>query len=92
MTTTKDLHRKWLNDPAYREEYESLNDEFALAQAMIAARSKAGLTQEDLAARMHTKQSVIARWESGTAKPSTRTLEQFAQATGTHLRISFEPS
>jgi transcriptional regulator with XRE-family HTH domain len=58
---------------------------------MIEARSKAGLTQEQLAARMHTTQAVIARLESGRVKPSTRTLERLAEATGTRLRIRFEP-
>jgi transcriptional regulator with XRE-family HTH domain len=49
------------------------------------------LTQEQLAERMHTTQSVIARLEGGHVRPSTRTLERFAQATGTRLKISFEP-
>jgi DNA-binding XRE family transcriptional regulator len=52
---------------------------------------RAGLTQEQLAARLKTKQAVIARLESGRVKPSTRTLERIAQATGHKLRISFEP-
>jgi len=52
----------------------------------------AGLTQEQLAERMHTTQAVIARLESGRVKPSTRTLERLAAATGMRLRISFEPA
>ncbi|MGH6754915.1 MAG: helix-turn-helix domain-containing protein, partial [Bradyrhizobium sp.] len=55
------------------------------------ARAKAGLTQEELARRMDTSQSAIARLEGGRMKPSARTLERFAKATGTHLRITFEP-
>jgi len=58
---------------------------------MIKARTRAGLTQEQLAARLETKQSVIARLESGRVKPSTRTHERIAQATGHKLRITFEP-
>ena len=54
-------------------------------------RQQKKLTQEQLAARMHTTQAVIARLESGRVKPSTRTLERFAEATGTRLRILFEP-
>jgi len=88
-----DLHKKWMkNDPAYAREYEALEEEFNLASAMIAARSQAGLTQEQLARRMKTTQAVIARLESGRTKPSTRTLERFAAATGMRVRISFEPS
>ena len=87
-----DLHKKWMkNDPAYAREYEALEGEFSLASAMIAARAQAGLTQEQLAKRMKTTQAVVARLESGRVKPSTRTLERFAKATGMRVRISFEP-
>jgi transcriptional regulator with XRE-family HTH domain len=58
---------------------------------MIEARGRAGLTQEELARRMDTTQSNIARLESGRVIPSTRTLERFAKATGHRLKISFEP-
>lgn len=85
------LHREWMRDRAYREAYNKLEGEFALAGAIIEARSRAGLTQEELARRMKTTQTVIARLESGRVKPSTRTLERFAQATGNRLRIVFEP-
>ena len=91
MTKVRDLHEKWMQDPEYREAYEELELEFELAQAMVEARAKAGLTQEQLAERMDTTQSVIARLEGGHVRPSTRTLERFAQATGTRLKISFEP-
>ena len=86
-----DLHQEWLERPGYKAAYDALAGEFALASAMIEARAKAGLTQEQLAERMHTTQTVIARLESGKSKPSTRTLERFAAATGMRLRISFEP-
>ncbi len=51
----------------------------------------AGLTQAQLAERMNTTQSVVARLESGHAHPSTKTLERIARSTGTRLRIRFEP-
>lgn len=79
-----------MRDPEYRREYDALEDEFALAQAMIEARSRAGLTQEQLAERMQTSQSAIARMESGRTVPSGRTLQRLAIATGTRLRIRFE--
>lgn len=90
MTRIKDLHSRWMQDTAYQEAYDSLEEEFALAQAIIEARMKAGLTQEQLAERMETSQSAIARLESGRSIPSARTLTRFAKATGTRLRISFE--
>jgi transcriptional regulator with XRE-family HTH domain len=92
MTRIADLHKKWMKDPEYRREYEGLEEEFALASAIIEARSRAGLTQEQLAAKMQTSQSAIARLESGRSIPSGRTLKRFARATGTRLRISFEPT
>ena len=85
-----DLAREWLQDPEFRAEYDALEDELALAMALIEARTRAALTQAELAARMGTTQAVIARLESGRTKPSTRTLERFARATGTRLRIQFE--
>jgi ribosome-binding protein aMBF1 (putative translation factor) len=71
---------------------EELAPEFALARAVIHARVTADLTQEQLAQRMDTKQSVITRLESGRTRPSTQTLEGLAAATGTRLRIAFEPA
>lgn len=92
MTRLAELHERWLEDPEYRKEFERLGPEFELARALIAARTRAGLTQHQLAERMRTTQSVIARLESGRVRPSTATLERFAAATGTRLKISFEPT
>jgi ribosome-binding protein aMBF1 (putative translation factor) len=90
-TPASALFAEWRNDPEYVRAYEALDEEFSLAAAMIAARSHAGLTQKELAERMGTTQSVVARLEGGNSRPSTATLDKFAQATGTRLRISFEP-
>ena len=76
------LKQRMLRDPAVRAEYERLGPEFALAREMIRARKQAGLTQAQLAKRMGTTQSAIARLESGKL-PSIRTLTRFAEATGT---------
>jgi transcriptional regulator with XRE-family HTH domain len=82
---------QWLKDPDIKAAYDALADEFALASALVRARSDAAMTQEQVAAAMGTTQTAIARLESGRTMPSTRTLERFAKATGTRLRISFEP-
>lgn len=82
--------REWMQDPEFKAAYDALEEEFALASALIEARASAGLTQEEVAQRMGTTQAVIARLESGRVKHSTRTLERFARATGTRLRITFE--
>ena len=92
MSKATDLHEKWSRDPDYRAAYEKLGPEFEFAHSLIEARTRAGITQSELAKRMNTTQSVVARLESGRAHPSTKTLERIAQATGTQLRISFEPA
>ena len=86
-----DLHKDWMKDPKYRREYEALDEEFSLVAALIEARTRAGLTQEQVARRMKTTQAVIARLEGGGSRPSTRTLERYAAATGSRLKIMFEP-
>ncbi len=86
-----DLHKKLMKDPAYRKEYDALEEEFALIAAVAKARMRSGLSQAQLAKRMKTTQSAIARLESGRGRPSTRTLIRFAKATGHKLKISFEP-
>ena len=92
MIKVNDLHLKWMKNPKYRKAHEELAPEFALARAVIAARVSAGLTQGQLAQRMDTTQSVIARLEGGRTRPSTHTLERLAAATGTRLKITFEPA
>ena len=91
-TRVDDLHREWMKDPKYRREYKALDEEFSLTAAMIEARSRAGMTQEQVARRMKTTQAAIARLESRGSKPSTSTLRRYARATGSRLRISFEPA
>lgn len=92
MTRIADLHSAWSADPAYRAEYDRLGPEFSLARALIEARTHARLTQAELAERMATSEAAIARLESGRVNPSTRTLEKLARATGTRLRIHFDPA
>jgi ribosome-binding protein aMBF1 (putative translation factor) len=81
--------KQWKKDPKFVAAYDALESEFALASAMIKARADADMTQEQVAKAMGTTQAVVARLESGKALPSTRTLERFAKATQTRLRISF---
>lgn len=74
-----------LEDPKLRAEYAKLQPEFAL----IRARIEKGLTQEDLAKRIGTKQSVISRLESGKRNPSIAFLQKLAQALNSYLEIKF---
>ena len=92
MSKVTDLHKEWSRDPDYRGSYDRLGPEFELSRSLIEARTRAKLTQAELAERMKTTQSVVARLESGRAYPSARTLERIALATGTRLQISFDPA
>jgi hypothetical protein len=57
--------KEWMKDPEFRAEYDALEDEFALASALIKARGDAHLTQEQVAKAMGTTQAFVARLESG---------------------------
>jgi ribosome-binding protein aMBF1 (putative translation factor) len=87
----RDVFAEWRKDSDYVAAFDALEEEFALADALIRARAAADLTQEQVAQRMGTTQAVVARLESGRVMPSTRTLKRFAAATGTRLTISFTP-
>src|SRR5208282_5680553 len=91
MARISDMHKRWMEEPEYQRAYEALEGEFGLAKAVLQARNRVGLTQAELARKMGTTQPVIARLEGGRTRPSMRTLERLAKATGSRLRISFEP-
>lgn len=83
----KKLKDEWMKDPAFRAEYDRLKPEFALALALIEARAKAGLTQTEVAKKMGTTQSVVARIESGQNPPNLKTLERYANAVGRRIQV-----
>jgi DNA-binding XRE family transcriptional regulator len=85
-----EIHREWMKNPEYQREYDALEDEFAMAETFIRARAHANLTQEQVAERMGTTQSAVARLESGRSKPSMRTLERFADAVGAKVKLVLE--
>ena len=80
---------EWRKDPEFVKEYEALEEEFALAKALIDARSRSNLTQEQVAERMHTSQSYVAKLEGGRINPTMKALKRYAEATGTKLRFNF---
>jgi ribosome-binding protein aMBF1 (putative translation factor) len=86
----KEIAAEWLKDPEVKAEYDRLGPEFEIATELIQARLRSGFSQMELAERMGTSQSAIARLESGQTLPSTKTLLRFAEATGSklHLRLS----
>jgi ribosome-binding protein aMBF1 (putative translation factor) len=86
----KTLKGELLKDDAVRKAYESMELEFAIAHAVITARRLRGLSQAELARRMGTKQSYVARLESGRTLPSMATLRRVAEATGLRAHFAFE--
>ena len=89
MTKLKDLKKRLMEEPEFREEYARADDEFALIEALVRARTAAKLTQAELARRIGTTQSAIARLEGGGVSPSFATLRRYAEATGTRLTVGF---
>jgi transcriptional regulator with XRE-family HTH domain len=86
----KKVAKRWMKEPGFKKGYDALEEEFSLASQLIEARARAGLTQAEVAERMGTSQSAVARLESGGATPSLSTLRRFAQATGARVRITLE--
>lgn len=82
-------------DPAFRDAYEGMADEFSALAELLRARQRAGLTQTELAARMGVSQPVVARIEGSVGNrkhaPSLATLRRYAEACGQRLVIRFEP-
>jgi predicted transcriptional regulator len=90
MNTLKELKTKLLADPAVQSEYDALAEEFDMTRELVAARARAGLTQAEVAERMGTTQSVVARMEGGRQQPSMRTVQRYAQAIGCRAVVRLE--
>lgn len=90
MKTLEQLKARVLASPEARKEYDALADEFGMARELIAARASMGLTQADVAQRMGTTQSAIARLESGRRAPSLRSVQRYAQAIGLRAVVRLE--
>ena len=87
MTKLEDLKERCMEDPEFQKEYARVDEEYALVEALVRARTEARLTQAELARRLGTTQSAVARLEGGRASPSFATLRRYAAATGTRLTV-----
>jgi ribosome-binding protein aMBF1 (putative translation factor) len=90
MKTLDTFKQELLSDKDTTAAYADMADEFAIVRELIAARARAGLSQTEVAQRMGTTQSAVARLESGKRLPSMRTVERFAQAVGGRLVLRIE--
>ncbi len=86
-----DFLQEQLQDPEFRREYEALQPERAVIQAIIDARQRAGLTQKELSERTGIAQGDISKLENGNANPSIRTLQRLASGMGMTLKVEFLP-
>lgn len=90
MSKWVDLEKQLLSDPEVKKEYDKLQPRYTLISQLIKVRMKKGLTQKQLAERVGTKQSAIARIESGNANISIAILEKLTQALGSQLIIKVQ--
>ena len=88
MSKYSDFLAEQLTDPAVKAEYDALEPEFAIIQAMIDARKSSGLTQKQLSERTGIAQADISKLESGNANPSLKTLQRLAAGMGMKIKIS----
>lgn len=89
MRTWNSLKKEWFKDPAFKKEYDKLESRYALIDKVIGARIKKKLTQAQLAQKAGTKQSAIARLESGNVNPSLNFMEKIATALEMKLNVEF---
>ena len=87
----KEQRKQLMKDPEFKREFDNLEPEYKFAANLIRLRLAKGLTQEDLARVLNTKQESIARLESGGSLPSLSTMKKIASALGADLEISLLP-
>lgn len=88
MLDFRDALREEMKDPAFKKAWDEFNLQYALASLLIRLRSEAGLSQAELAKRVGTTQSAIARMESGKVIPRLESLQKIARACGKKLEIT----
>ncbi|MDO8885489.1 helix-turn-helix transcriptional regulator [Candidatus Oleimmundimicrobium sp.] len=84
----KYINKRKKRDLEFVENHDSGYKEFKIGVMLKQAREKAGLTQEDIAKRLHTKKSAISRIENHAEDIRLSTLEKFVQAVGKELKVS----
>ena len=89
MKTFDSYLQEKLKDPEFKKEYDALEPEFSIMQAIIDARKESGLTQKELAEKTGITQADISRMEKGNANPSLRTLQRLASGMNMRVRLEF---
>ncbi|MBQ2679759.1 MAG: helix-turn-helix transcriptional regulator [Firmicutes bacterium] len=89
MSNFDEFLAEQMKNEEFKKEYEALEPEFAIVQALIDARTSEGLTQKELSERTGIAQGDISRLENGGGNPSVKTLQRIAKALGKTLKIEF---
>ncbi len=88
MSKWEDLEKELLADTATKREFDKLAPRYAVISELIKGRIKYNMTQAQLAKAVGTKQSAIARLESGNINPSLEFLQKVAQVMGLSVHLS----
>ena len=92
MSSYKEYKEKVLQNAEVKEEYDALQPEYDIIQAMISARVNQNLTQKELSERTGITQADISRIENGTRNPSLSMVKRLAEGLGMKLKLEFIPS
>jgi len=88
FTTFEEFKKQSLSDPQVKKEYDLLGPRYQIINQLIQARIKKGLTQKEIATRMGTKQSALARFESGNSNPTLKFIQKLAKALDTTFNLT----
>lgn len=88
MKTFEQFLEESLKDPKVRKEYDRLGPRFKVISDLIALRIKRGMTQADIARKLGTKQSAIARIESGDENMTIDSIQRISEILGAKVKIS----
>lgn len=91
MRTLEKSLAEQMKRPDFKAEYEALEPEFAIIQAIIDARKNSGITQKQLAEKTGIAQADISKLETGAANPSLKTMQRLASGMGMKLKVEFVP-
>lgn len=91
MTDFYEYLNEQMKDPEFKKEWDALDSEFSMVEAMLKARKESGLTQKQLSERTGIAQTDISKLERGNANPSLRTLQRLAAGMGMRVKIEFVP-
>ena len=91
MSSFNDLLKEQLKDPQFKAEWDAVEPEYAIVQAIIDARKRSGLTQKELSDRSGINQADISRIERGVGNPSLRTIKRLASSMGMTVKLEFTP-